>query len=229
MSACRAAKPSATEDDSVKKKTLKVLALHGKGSSGEDFVSRLGCYHDIAQEEHGMELDVVTVDGPIPLSEGGFCWWSMPPFVRSYNATEYEGFETSSELVLKALETHGPFDIIYGHSQGAILTTTLLALQRIPVHPKRGYVLNGCAWPNPYSEQLSSLKFDHDHDDGRPPNVLLITGLKDKINAPDTQERVKESLMAAGAHVSQIIHPGGHNIPLSRGGTLSGVIEWMVQ
>lgn len=222
MPTCRAVETSTEENDP---KILKVLALHGKGSSGEDFVSRLGNYHDVILEEHNMKFDIVTVDGPIPLSEGGFAWWSMPPFVRSYNATEYEGFEQSSELVLKAIKDHGPFDIIYGHSQGAILTTTLLALHRIPVHPKRGYVLNGCAWPNPYAEQMHSLSFQ----EGDNPNFLLVTGLKDNINAPDTQEQVKASLLTAGAQISQTFHPAGHNIPMKQGETLSVVIAWMVQ
>ena len=224
------------EDANTKqnKATLKVLLLHGKGSSGQDFASRLNTYCDVLRDEqHGMELELVSIDGPISLgseanndNSDGFAWWNMPPFVRSYNATEYEGFETSAKLVLDAIQNHGPFDIIYGHSQGAILTTALLALQRIAVHPKRGYILNGVAWPNPFSKEMESLQFSNS---SAKPNILLITGLKDKINAPDTQEKVKDSLKKAGAQVSQIVHPAGHNVPMQKGETLLVIIAWMVQ
>jgi len=208
----------------------KILALHGKGSSGQDFVSRLDQYHEVLRENHdGMTMHVVALTAPFPLVEdntdAGFQWWALPPFARSFNATTYEGFQTSAELVLKTLREQGPFDCIYGHSKGAILIAALLALERIPDHPTRGYVLNGCAWPNPYSDELKSLKFPPQ----QAPNLLFITGLKDDINAPDTQAQVKESLEAAGARVSQIFHSGGHNIPIRQSETLTSVIEWMVQ
>lgn len=221
------------DNNNDNKATLKVLLLHGKGSSGPDFTSRLSTYYDVLRDEqHGMELDLVSIDGPISLvgdddNDGGFAWWNMPPFVRSFNATEYDGFETSAKRVLDAIQNQGPFDIIYGHSQGAILVTALLALDRILVHPKGGYVLNGVAWPNPFSKQMESLQFSNNNNCAKP-NVLLITGLKDKINAPNTQAKVKKSLVDAGAQVSQIVHPAGHNIPMQKGETLSGVIEWMV-
>ena len=57
-------------------------------------------------------------------------------------------------------------DIIFGHSQGAILTAALLSIHdklwKTPAISSStdrpmGYILNGVAWPNPYKDSLKSL------------------------------------------------------------------------
>ena len=48
----------------------------------------------------------------------GYAWWTLPPGVRSFNATEYGGFEESIVHIEKAWTEQGPFDAIIGFSQG---------------------------------------------------------------------------------------------------------------
>lgn len=223
MATCQAATNDAA-DGSVE--TIRILALHGKGGDGEDFVSRLGSYQDLLKEKYATTLDIVAIDAPFPIDGGGFAWWSMPSFARSFNATKYEGFERSADLVLQTLEAKGPFDYIFGHSQGAILAAALLATQQFPVFPTSGFLLNGVAWPNPYSDQLNSLEYVSGEQN---PRVLIITGLKDKINGPETQEQVEKALQKAGADVTTVTHAAGHNIPMQQEETLQTIIEWMVK
>ncbi|CAB9504400.1 ovarian cancer-associated gene 2 protein [Seminavis robusta] len=224
----------ATQDDEQGDdncQVLRVLALHGSGGSADEFTSRLENYRLALKEDYHTELQVVAMDAPFP-KEGGYSWWTMPPGERSFNAMEYLGFDKSAELVSSAIFQEQPatFDIIYAHSQGAILTAALLALQRFPEHPTRGYILNGVAWPNPYSEQLESVSFVNDQTNNETkPRILICTGENDRINPPDTQQRVKVALEQAGARVEQISHPGGHSIPVQRDETLDKLLGWIMQ
>jgi len=231
---CRAAAATSDKDGDTST-VIRMLALHGKGGSGDEFSSRLGNYHEILQNEFGTTLEVTSVDAPVSLDEGGFAWWSLAPGERSFTANVYEQFETSSDIIQTELirqpkslkePQQANFDVVYGHSQGAILIAALLALNRIPVHPKHGYILNGVAWPNPYAKELEALDFAQ--EDTPPPRVLFITGGDDRINPPESQEKVKASLEMAGADVTQIQHPGGHNIPTERDGILRQILDWIV-
>jgi predicted esterase len=178
---------------------VSVLALHGSEGTAESIICSL--------EAWNLPLSVSAVNAPHPKA-GGYCWWNMPPYVRSFNATEYSGFEQSSALVLDKISTHTP-DLVVGHSQGAILVSALFALQSIPIHPPMGYILNGVAWPNPYTSQLENLP-SHALSNVR---VLLLVGENDAINPPDQAMRVASALERAGADVAVIKHPGGHKIP----------------
>ena len=116
---------------------LKVLALHGSGGTAEEFPKRLEAlsralsFH--TNEKENLQLEITAVQAPF-VKENGFSWWTMPPGVRSFNAKEYNGFEESATKVLKVWE-NGGFDVVLGHSQGAILVGALLALKRTPYHP----------------------------------------------------------------------------------------------
>ena len=74
----------------------------------------------------------------------------MPPGIRSYTAKEYQGFEESAQKLLEAW-TDG-YDLVLGHSQGAILLASMIALGRTPYTPPVGYILNGCGYCKPFEE-----------------------------------------------------------------------------
>jgi predicted esterase len=198
---------------------LKVLALHGSEGSGPDFAasiqqwrtSLLECTAS-TDEPPPWDLDIYAAQGPCA-GKKGFTWWTMPPGVRSFQATAYAGFEQSTHVVETAWQQHEP-DLVIGHSQGAILTTALLATQQIPpLHPSIGYILNGVAWPNPYTAELDALQYES----ATAPRVLLLIGERDGINPPGQARRVQEALKRAGARVTAIVHAGGHSLPIARG------------
>mmetsp|Transcript_11379 Transcript_11379/g.21726 ORF Transcript_11379/g.21726 Transcript_11379/m.21726 type:complete len:274 (+) Transcript_11379:89-910(+) len=200
---------------------IKVLALHGSGSDARSFESVLNEFKETAFFSHGLDLDITAIDAPVE-KDKGYAWWSMPPSVRSFNAKEYTGFHVSSEKVIQTIkEADPPFDLVFGHSQGAILTTALLALEKIPSHPPIGYILNGGAWPNPYTKELESLSVSNEC------RVLLVMGDTDTINAPPQQERVQKALEDAGCEVSVIRHPAGHSVPTKNAQAVALINEWM--
>ncbi len=46
-----------------------------------------------------IELRLTQITAPFEKGNG-YAWWTMPPGVRSFTATEYGGFETSASLVV---------------------------------------------------------------------------------------------------------------------------------
>ena len=187
-----------------------------------------------------IDLDVTTVQGHVP-KDDGFAWWFLPPGVRSSTAATYDGFDESCRLVMDALDQQAAaaandkspssnFDLIVGHSQGAILLTALLSLGKLEGHrPTVGYILNGVAWPNPYTEQLESLKLTTTSTDECPPRVLVIVGERDSMNPPEQGERVAKALQRAGYNVTILYHPYGHAVPVQRDETWDSMETWIVE
>lgn len=211
--------------------TLKVLALHGSGGTAEEFPGRLVALNKALafQSTDGdkIELDITAIQAPF-VKESGFSWWTMPPGVRSFNAKEYTGFEESATKVLDVWE-NGKFDLVLGHSQGAILVGALLALKRTPYHPPGGYVMNGVSFPNPYAEELESLDLD---DDGNgAPRILFLLGKRDQIAPNPTGEKLRDLLKKGGFDVTSCYHERGHGFPEEDVGskTMKTISEWIVQ
>ena len=107
-------------------------------------------------------------------------------------------------MVLQTLQQES-FDVIVGHSQGAILLTALLAQRAIS---EQDYILNGVAWPNPFTDQLESISLSEDC------RILLLCGERDEMNPPAQAQRVQQAFVKAGADVSVIHHPKGHAVPI---------------
>ena len=194
---------------------FKVLALHGSGGTAEEFPKRLEALSkalvSYSSDGDNLELEITSVQAPF-VKEDGYSWWTMPPGVRSFNAKEYTGFEESATKVLDVWE-NGGFDIVLGHSQGAVLVGALLALKRTPYHPPGGYILNGVSFPNPYTEQLESLNVDIDDDSNGSPNILFLLGRRDQIAPNSTGEKLRDLLAKGGYDVSSCYHDGGHGFP----------------
>jgi pimeloyl-ACP methyl ester carboxylesterase len=110
----------------------RVLLLHGSGGTADGFTETMEHWREaiMAQAEpHKMDLQFTAIQAP-KVKEDGYSWWSMPPGVRSFTAETYgDGFEESAEKVLQTMQQQDPpFDLVVGHSQGAILATALIAL-----------------------------------------------------------------------------------------------------
>jgi predicted esterase len=221
-SACQMTKDGATNNG----KTIRVLTLHGSEGTGDGFTKYLETLRT-ALATNDVHLEITALDAPFPKGNG-FAWWTMPPGVRSFTAEAYEGFETSASRVCQAWEASSkqqqqPFDLVLGHSQGAILTAALIALKQTPYHPTKGYILNGVACPNPYKEQLRSLKIDNK------PRVLFVMGENDKINPMASAEEVRQGLEQAGMDVSIVKHPSGHSFPEDQQDTIQTITRWLLE
>lgn len=207
-----------TADCSDEPKTVRILALHGSGENHLGFVDRLAPIAT-ALANHNTIIEWISMNGPIPNGDG-YSWWTYEPGERSSTAKEYFGFQDSAAIVLGALEQSKP-DMVLAHSQGAILVAALLSLNCIPDHPPLGYLLNGVAWPNPFSKQLETLRLDP------APRVMFISGERDNINPIAGQERVQICLDAAGCDISVLKHAGGHSPPTNDDQSLEAMVTWI--
>jgi len=174
---------------------IKILCLHGKGGNGEQFVNTslqpLRSMIDKRCKDSNISFNWESITAPYQISpptneeedDGGYAWWTMPPGVRSYNAKEYIGFDTTEDMVMNKLHKS---DIILTHSQGAILTAALLSKHdklwnSVLDDSPMGYILNGVAWPNPYEKALKALA-TKEINHSLLPRMLFVMGKEDNIN-----------------------------------------------
>jgi dipeptidyl aminopeptidase/acylaminoacyl peptidase len=118
------------------------------------------------------------------------------------------------------------------------LLMALLALNILPQHPRIGYVLNGVAWPNPYSLELESVQLQRSQQQQlqvqqslihcEKIRVLVLVGDRDTINPPEQAYRVVAALEKAGCNVTIVSHPNGHSVPIQYGTlTWESISQWM--
>ena len=125
------------------------------------------------------------------------------------------------------------FDIILGHSQGAILTAALLSkhnnLWKSSDGPV-GYILNGVAWPNPYNDSLMSLA--HKRRGTILPRILFIMGKEDTMNPIESAMQVHDAFQAAKFNISIVEHDRGHSVPTGSDENsikaLEEIVDWIV-
>ena len=221
---------------------ISVLCLHGKGNNGDSFQKILTPLENyLKTTKLDFQFDYLTA--PFSMNDKDdsedtkreMQWWSLPPGVRSYNANEYKGFEESAQLVENELKNKH-YDFILGHSQGAILLSALMTCDswtaRIGEKEPLGYILNGCAWPNPYTDQLESYSYSPDAKQdsagsGCKPKALFIIGENDAINPPEGAKRVRDILKKGGLEVDTFHHGGGHSVPVQDGLDVHEIATWI--
>lgn len=226
--------------------TLSVLCLHGKGNSGDTFKKILHPLEvRLKSKMKHCEVEFDYLNAPFQMQEDNvekLQWWKMPPGVRSFNALEYEGFEETSVLVRDTMLSKN-YDIVIGHSQGAILLSALFSSKKWTENVLRerndseicklkGLVLNGCAWPNPFSSQMETfnsmqIKVEQDQNTSYVPKMLFIIGEADKINPPESAEKVRYAFSKGGVDVTSCYHERGHAVPVDNEKALESIVDWI--
>ena len=128
-------------------------------------------------------------------------------------------------------------DIVFGHSQGAILVASLLS-----IHDKLrdvtnndspiAYILNGVAWPNPYRESLQSLSEQQSSQTNvKSPSMLFIMGKEDNINPIESAMQVYDAFKD-GNDVLIVEHARGHSVPVGKDDdsirALEDISDWIM-
>jgi len=193
-------------------KPYKILFLHGKGENRSMFAQRVARIESALGDSRPVECEYLSA--PI-LIEGKdkFAWWKLPRNERSFTATEYIGIENSFELIESTWKSKGPFDCIVGHSQGAILTSILLAralVEDYPIKPEKA-ILMGAAWPQPFDKLVSSIAVLKLDKVPYCPRTLHVFALNDKVNPAEMALKIKNLL---GHQAEALIHENGHDIPM---------------
>ncbi|KAJ4840219.1 hypothetical protein Tsubulata_007500 [Turnera subulata] len=117
-------------ENQTQKKKPRILCLHGFRTSGAILRKMIGRWPETVLEK----LDLDFLDAPFPAQgksnvEGIF----DPPYYEWYNSnqdfTEYKNFEESMAYIEEYMITHGPFDGLFGFSQGAMISAAVPGMQ----------------------------------------------------------------------------------------------------
>jgi predicted esterase len=105
---------------------LRILYLHGYHGSATVLSDQMRMPAD------GLEplADFVCIDAPA-LAKGDFGWWHAKNSTRANvpGIARYEGWARTCERIVSAFKIEGPFDGIFGFSQGAALAGLLVGLR----------------------------------------------------------------------------------------------------
>jgi len=234
-------------------KIVKVLCLHGKGGDGSSFKKTLSSLEaTLAERSDGkkirFEFDYVTAPFPMESEsksvgrngnndKRGAQWWRLPPGIRSFDADEYIGFDESERIVTDYLH----YDLFFGHSQGAILLAALFARSSgIKQNSRKrplGCILNGVAWPNPFSSHLEAMMHENASSSTTTdicnvplfPKVLFVIGESDEMNPPEGAIRVREAIKKCNVAVETVSHSGGHSVPVGDSIAMERISAWIMQ
>ena len=109
---------------------LRILCLHGYHGSGDILRRQMSSLIEGTQ----ALAEFVYLDAP-SLASGDFGWWHAMSTATSRDAgvgptrKRYEGWERTFECVAETFAVLGPFDGVFGFSQGASLTSLLVGLR----------------------------------------------------------------------------------------------------
>ncbi len=112
--------------DAAGARKLRVLCLHGYRGSA----ATLRAQARALEADAAPIAEFVYLDAP-SLAAGDFGWWHAE---RDGGAAHYRGWAISRDAVVAAFGRLGPFDGVFGFSQGAALASLLVGL-RAPAGP----------------------------------------------------------------------------------------------
>src|ERR1700685_1011740 len=101
---------------------LRVLSLHGYHGNAQVLRRQLAPLAD------GLDdlVEFVYIDAP-SLAAGDFGWWHAEPSERDAGVgcgvKRYKGWRETRDAVVAAFTLQGPFDGVFGFSQGAALAS----------------------------------------------------------------------------------------------------------
>ena len=112
---------------------LRILCLHGYHGSAAALHSQMAA---LVGELDAL-AEFVCIDAP-SLAAGDFGWWHAKTDLRAADAQDagvgpgakhYQGWARTRESIMDTFRKQGPFDGVFGFSQGAALTSILVGLR----------------------------------------------------------------------------------------------------
>lgn len=112
---------------------LRILCLHGYHGSADILRRQMSA---LVQDTDTL-AEFIYLDAP-SLAFGDFGWWhakstANPPMSRDAGVgttqKQYRGWERTFASIVETFAVHGPFDGVFGFSQGASLTSLLVGLR----------------------------------------------------------------------------------------------------
>lgn len=199
---------------------LRILCFHGYLQNAKEFAGKMGSLRKalksraeliFVQAPHHVDAQQSISD---PAVADARAWWSWEdPDVagRPSLASSYTGVEGSLQAAAEAMAEHEPVDGFLGFSQGAALTSLLLAqYQKQGKETKIKFaMLAGAFLPkDPRYAQMMTTNLV------RTP-TLFIYGEKDQLVPPQRTEELIATFDPDSVH--RFVHSGGHMVPTCTG------------
>jgi len=193
---------------------LRLLALHGRGSNNDVTAIQL-----TSLELHKrFRVDCLSGPEPAPAQAHVFTMLSQRGFHAWHDGSEplEAALEPALRGLLAFIDANGPYDGLYGFSQGASVVTALSApgvCEALGGERTWSFVVCACGvWSVDVPALLVRLR--------PPPLAPLATGLVDLpslhiIGRVDHCRTSSEGLADAYADSHVVYHPGGHELPLT--------------
>lgn len=110
---------------------MKVLCLHGRGTSGAIFKSQTAAFR-----KHLLDLDIEFdfIDGPYCAQPApGVDLFYEPPYYSFYEHDSLDAIDAARKWLLAVLARSGPYDAVIMFSQGCVLGATMLLLHQAEI------------------------------------------------------------------------------------------------
>lgn len=194
---------------------LRILCLHGYHGSAGALRSQMGSL--VAELEPLAEL--VFVDAP-SLAAGSFGWWHAVTDERAPASDDpgihgprrhYQGWTRTRDAIVARFATEGPFDGVFGFSQGAALTGLLVGLRAAsgPATAERPLRFDFAMMVGGFPSSDPELARLYARSDSYSLPSLHVLGRTDGV-VPGDDSR---ALAARFASPVLVEHAGGHVIP----------------
>lgn len=177
---------------------LRILALHGFRGSGAALRRQTRAFSAGIAEE----AELVFVDAPAR-ADGGVGWWRAleETGADGHVVKRYDGWTTSRDFIAEYCKREGPFDGVFGFSQGATLAGLLVALNAAPTF---GFAILVGGFASADPEHVPIYRAGACHVPS-----LHIIGLSDGVVPPERSRALADSF-----HEPWILeHAGGHVVP----------------
>jgi len=111
-------------------KTIRVLCLHGKGTSGEIFSAQTVSFRQLMGDD--IHFDFHFVDGPLDSSSApGIDIFYGPPYYAFWEGENVTEIQAAREWLADLIAKSGPYDGVMMFSQGCMLGASMLLRHQI--------------------------------------------------------------------------------------------------
>ncbi|KAG2447006.1 hypothetical protein HYH02_008160 [Chlamydomonas schloesseri] len=214
---------------------LRILCLHSFRTSGKIFEEQL--QRAQLTEALGDLVELTHVDAPHPASgaiprdvkpyfDGPYFEWFTAEAVGDRVEFDEAKLEASELFLTQLLERQGPFDGLMGFSQGAVMSSALVALQRSGLRPRLSALP-----PLRFCVLFAGMKSRH------PQHAAAFAALGGKVPCPSLhvygdRDALKNphcvELADSFRNSTVLLHQRGHSIPALKGPQLAVLRAFLV-
>jgi len=138
-----------------------------------------------------------------------FCWFRYTP------DGGYQGVEKSLSQLRRLIDEQGPFDGVFGWSQGAVMSLILQADYQLRQQPPPFAASVFGAGGLPAHAPWNQVRIDQ-------PSLHVI-GREETLH----MRRRADELFAHSSHPTQLLTPAGHQLPLADNDSLAAIAAWI--